>query len=67
MGESELIRLVRSMVVLDAPLDPARVRDRLVWVTRARSLVAESLEQDRAGPRFDFYLDLPAQRHLPVP
>jgi hypothetical protein len=54
-------------VALDVPLDPARVRDRLIWVTRARSLVAESLEQSRAGPRFDYYLDLPAQRQLPAP
>ena len=62
-----MIRLVRSRVALDVPLDPARVRDRLTWVTRARSLVAESLEQSRAGPRFDYYLDLPAQRQLPAP
>jgi hypothetical protein len=48
-------------VALAAPLDPACARDRLTWASRARALVADSLEQRRAGPRFDLYLDLPAQ------
>ena len=56
-----MIRLVRSRVALAAPLDPACARDRLTWASRARALVADSLEQQRAGPRFDLYLDLPAQ------
>ena len=57
-----MIRLMYSKVALAAPLNAACVRDRLAWVTRARALVADSLEQRRAGPLFDYYLDLPHQR-----
>ena len=60
-----MIRMMYSKVALAAPLNPACVRDRLAWVTWARALVADSLEQRRAGPLFDFYLDLPQQQQLP--
>ena len=61
-----MIRLDCSKVALTPPLDAASVRDRLMWVTRARALVADSLEQSRAGPRFELYLNLPSQSQLPT-
>ena len=47
--------------------DAAHARDRLSWVSKARSLAATTLERQRAGEKSGFYLALPHQLEKPGP
>jgi hypothetical protein len=47
--------------------DASHARDRLSWVSRARSLAATTLERQRAGEKSGFYLALPHQLEKPGP
>ena len=48
-------------------LDASHARDRLSWVSKARSMAATSLERHRAGEKSGFYLALPHQVEKPGP
>ena len=48
-------------------IDATHARDRLSWVSKARSLAATTLERERAGEKSGFYLSLPHQMEKPGP
>ena len=61
------MRIVENDVTNAGVFDASHARDRLSWVSKARSVAATKLERERAGEKSGFYLVLPHQIEKPGP
>lgn len=59
--------IIENDVVKAGIFDASHARDRLCWVSKARSATATKLERERAGEKSGFYLVLPHQIEKPGP